>query len=828
MDVLRLISVLAVGVVSVGLAMAVYLRNPKNKTNRAFAAAVVAIVLWLALAFLSDQDALHHLALPLNRLTFAASMAMGSLLLYFALQFPTAVERVRSGWHALFAATALMGTTTALTPLMVADVEHADYGTNVIPGPLFYLMAFWIVMGIACIVVVLARKYPKSEGRSKVQLKFMLLGLAAFTVTSVVLGLILPVLTGSYQLSTLNTFSALFLIGPTAYAMVKHRFMDIRRVVLRGVVYVILIVGVGALFAATAVFARMGLIASFGINAEVAFFVTSFLAALAFQPARYSLEKATDRFFYRRTYDPQRLLTSLGRSMASKADARDRADLLAHNLREGMRLVCAAVVYWQAEKLQVVSAGEWPIDPEKLSATCCAGECIVFADDPETNPELVSLLLEHHVRVMVPLAVDGVELGVIVLGDKLSGEMYSSTDAGFLEILGTEASLAMKNGLLFDERDQRVRELTALNTLSSALGRDMQLDSVLDRALHQVMSVTDAEAGSIMLLEPEDGTLTIKASEGLPSSVVRTTCVRLGEGIAGWVAKHRKALVLMDAVDSGFEQDLRRDGIKSALCVPLVRSARVIGVLNVSRCESAEAFSRENLKVVAAFAGQLAVAIENAQLYADLENTFLGTIAALAAAVDAKDPYTYGHSSDVTAHALSIAEELGLDETTRERLRIAALLHDIGKIGIDGAILNKPGRLTDEEYERIKCHPDIAAGILDSLDFLHDVVPLVHYHHERYDGQGYPTGIAGEEIPLGARIISVADAYNAMVSDRTYRKALTPEKAMRELKDNAGTQFDPAVVEAFLRSHNRVKPMPSVLVRNELPADELGQREEAV
>jgi putative nucleotidyltransferase with HDIG domain len=276
--------------------------------------------------------------------------------------------------------------------------------------------------------------------------------------------------------------------------------------------------------------------------------------------------------------------------------------------------------------------------------------------------------------------------------------------------------------------------------------------------------------------------------------------VRLGEGICGWVAEHRKALVLVDAIENGFGKELERQGIKSALCVPLVRRDEVVGVLNLSRAHSEEGFSKENLKVVAAFAGQLAVAIENAKLYLDLENTFLGTISALAAAVDAKDPYTYGHSSDVTDHALAIGEEMGLSEAEQETLRIAALLHDIGKIGIDTSILNKAGKLSEDEYATIKSHPQIAANILESLDFLQEVVPLVEYHHEWFGGGGYPSGRSGHDIPLGARIIAVADAYNAMTSDRTYREAMTTQEAVRELRENAGTQFDPDVVEAFLRT----------------------------
>jgi putative nucleotidyltransferase with HDIG domain len=464
-----------------------------------------------------------------------------------------------------------------------------------------------------------------------------------------------------------------------------------------------------------------------------------------------------------------------------------------------MKLTNAVVAFKHGERFEALGS-EGPVDgyDELESLLSREFDSVVFADDPSTDSWTAEMLSERQTRVLIPLKSEGVLIGFILLGAKQSGEVFSSQDAMFLEILRAEAAVSVKKAILLDERNQRVRELSALNTLAWALGRDTHFDALLNRALDKVMQVTSGESGSIMLLDPEGTRLSIEAARGLPEEVVSSTHIRMGEGIAGWVAQHRKPLILVDAQESGFGAELERQGLRAALCVPLVIKGKVIGVLNVSKAESSEAFSRENLKIVASFAGQLAVAIENARLYVDLEKTFLGTIGALAAAVDAKDPYTYGHSNEVTEHTLAIAKELEVSETETETLRIAALLHDIGKIGIDSGILNKPGKLTAEEFEVIRSHPDIAANILGSLEFLSDVVPLVHHHHEFWDGSGYPTGLAGESIPRGARIISVADAYNAMTSDRPYRAALSREAAVRELHDNSGTQFDPVIVSAFV------------------------------
>ena len=299
-----------------------------------------------------------------------------------------------------------------------------------------------------------------------------------------------------------------------------------------------------------------------------------------------------------------------------------------------------------------------------------------------------------------------------------------------------------------------------------------------------------------MLLDPETEALRSRPRAGSTTNR-REHADTGGRGVAGWVADQRAAHAPGRQGSAVLARALR-DDIASAICAPVISKGAVIGVLECQSHDAATQFTQANLHVVTSFAGQLGIAIENARLYADLEKTFLGTIGALAAAVDAKDPYTFGHSNEVTLHAVAIAEQLGLPDDEIQMVRIAATLHDIGKIGIDGAILQKPGKLDAEEREIINRHPAIGADILAPLEFLNDAVPLVLFHHERHGGGGYPSGISGEAIPLGARIIAVADSYNAMVSDRPYRKGLSIDAATAELRHNSGTQFDPEVVEAFL------------------------------
>ncbi|MEW5921895.1 MAG: HD domain-containing phosphohydrolase [Bacillota bacterium] len=210
-------------------------------------------------------------------------------------------------------------------------------------------------------------------------------------------------------------------------------------------------------------------------------------------------------------------------------------------------------------------------------------------------------------------------------------------------------------------------------------------------------------------------------------------------------------------------------------------------------------WSEEEVGYLATVAGQVGLALENARLYESLRRYYLSALQALTAALEAKDTYTRGHSVRVARLAQACARVLGLSDEEQEQLYLAALLHDIGKIGVPESILLKHGPLEPAEWDEVKSHPVVGVRIVEPAGFPPQVVAAIRHHHENYGGGGYPDGLAGEEIPLLARIIGVADAYDAMTSDRPYRRPRTAEEAKEELRRKAGRQFDPLVVEAFLR-----------------------------
>lgn len=277
---------------------------------------------------------------------------------------------------------------------------------------------------------------------------------------------------------------------------------------------------------------------------------------------------------------------------------------------------------------------------------------------------------------------------------------------------------------------------------------------------------------------------------------------RLRRELAG---KHsREVLGLLEKVSYQMEM------FQAVACIPSFFRDDLMGILLLGEKQNKAKFKQDELDFFAALASDVAMALRNAQLFKELQdelqkrrNLFYHTTIAMAAAIDAKDSYTHGHINRVIEYSLKIGEELkrrkGIDGNFMENLRLASLLHDIGKIGTPEKLLNKPSALTIGERRKIERHPLTGVTILQSIKELSEILPGVKYHHERYDGKGYPEGLKGRQIPLIAAIIACADSFDAMTTDRPYRRALTREEALAELKRGCGSQFDPVVVKAAIK-----------------------------
>lgn len=343
--------------------------------------------------------------------------------------------------------------------------------------------------------------------------------------------------------------------------------------------------------------------------------------------------------------------------------------------------------------------------------------------------------------------------------------------------------------------DQRLATALSLVDTARELSRVLDPHEVLETALSRAMDVAGAQTGSIMLADPETRRLTIAVSRGLPDDVVHQTELGEGEGIAGWVLASGQPLLVEDL--AGRRSAARRHGVRSAASVPLADDDGVLGVLNVGMRSYPGGFTDAHLEAIALLGKQTATAYRNARAVAESREIHFETLKALAIALETKDPYSGGGTERVLRYAESLGHVFRLPSDQQYALRIAALLHDIGMSSAGEGVRHCDRPLTTIERALLKLHPHIAAEILEEAPALRSVVPMVYHHHEWFDGHGYADGLSGEAIPLGARILAVADAYVAMTSERPYRAARSSSEALTELKKKAGTQFDPLVVSAL-------------------------------
>lgn len=362
-----------------------------------------------------------------------------------------------------------------------------------------------------------------------------------------------------------------------------------------------------------------------------------------------------------------------------------------------------------------------------------------------------------------------------------------------------EEKVSLRTRELKKSKDQ----LSVLYQVSRAISSTLKLDDILQTILDFSIKISGAGRGSIMLLDKKKHIFSIKIPYDKSEKNIDKITFAENENTIGWVVKNKKFLYIEDLENDKHFSKIKiiRRQIKQLLIIPIIVEDKVIGVINLENTS----LGPDTIDLLRSFSEGAAVAVNNARLYQKIQDSYFEITKALAQAIEAKDPYTHGHSERVMEYAVQIAQKLDLPEEEKELLKYAAMLHDIGKIGVRGIVLNNPNGLTNEEYDEIKKHPAVGEGIIQPIELLQPIRQFIKHHHEWYNGKGYPDGLSGENIPLGARILAVTDAYDAMKSDRPYRKALTEETAIQELKRGSSTQFDPKIVEIFLEILKTIK-----------------------
>jgi len=344
------------------------------------------------------------------------------------------------------------------------------------------------------------------------------------------------------------------------------------------------------------------------------------------------------------------------------------------------------------------------------------------------------------------------------------------------------------------------RALQVLYRADSAFKNIEDQQVLLDNLLEIIMESVPASRGFVFLIQRDSGALVPYARRPVGMSDASDAEIVVSQTIIQTAVRQKTSIISSDAlVDERFihSRSVAALDVRSAMCAPLVSRNGVLGLVYVDS-HKANAFTRRDLSLFSALALKVAIAVDNARLYDDLRSLFYNTVETLVRTIQAKDQYTAGHSTRVSRYALMIADKLGLSTKDKHQLYLAAMLHDIGKIGVPDDLLNRPGKLSDAEMERVRGHVQVGASMIEMLGEMHSIVPLIRHHHECYDGSGYPDGLKGEQIPLISRIIAVADMYDAMTSDRPYRKRRSHQFAVDEIISNSGITIDPKVADAFL------------------------------
>jgi response regulator RpfG family c-di-GMP phosphodiesterase len=423
--------------------------------------------------------------------------------------------------------------------------------------------------------------------------------------------------------------------------------------------------------------------------------------------------------------------------------------------------------------------------------------------DPKLN-EMFSI----QAMMGIPLLKGGRILGALMITDSEDPHRFTDEDLQTATIFGSHAALAIENAQLFKQSNLHLEHEKALREIDLAITSAPDLDTNLKVVLYQTCRQLEVDACAILLLDSGTQTLNYASAQGFQSSLIEQSNIRLGEGRAGNSVLERRIFgraeieALRQVPDRA--DIISAEGFLAYFIAPLVTKDRLLGALEIYH-HAPLRIDADWLKFLETLAGQAAIAVENATMFTDLQRSneelalaYEAAIEGWARALELRDKETEGHTRRVTDMTIKLAQAMGISDPALRHMRRGALLHDIGKMGIPDSILLKPEALTPAEREIMQQHPAYAYELLKGISYLREDLDIPYCHHEKWDGTGYPRGLKGEQIPLSARIFAVADVYDALTSDRPYRKGWSHETTLEYLKLESSSHFDPQIVEAFL------------------------------
>ncbi|MBI4674174.1 MAG: PAS domain S-box protein [Chloroflexi bacterium] len=460
----------------------------------------------------------------------------------------------------------------------------------------------------------------------------------------------------------------------------------------------------------------------------------------------------------------------------------------------------------------LTGSNESPVQPGEgiLGEVFTSGVTVIaqdFSTDPRTRPEARDELPSGCGGICAPIRSPEQTLGVLLVAVP-SERKVSRDQVRLVNTLAEMTGNALHRMRLHEETQRRLENLQALDAVDRAISSSFDLRPILNTVIGHAIAQLNVDAADVLLMRPALQTLQYAAGYGFHTRGIERSSVRLGEGHAGRAVLERRTTHVPNLPESGSKYAraavLAAENFVDYYAVPLISKGEVKGVLEVFHHSPLHP-KPEWVDFLETLAGQAAIAIDNSQLFENLQRTNLdlalaydATIEGWSRALDLRDKETEGHTLRVTEMTIQLAKAVGISDTELVHIRRGALLHDIGKMGVPDSILLKPDKLTDDEWALMHRHPQLACDMLAPIQYLRPALDIPYCHHEKWDGTGYPRGLRGEEIPLAARLFAVADVYDALTSDRPYRKAWSKRKTLEHIRALAGTHFDPKVVELFL------------------------------
>ena len=665
-------------------------------------------------------------------------------------------------------------------------------------------------------LIALIRQFRESDDEIiRNRLRYLIIGMTIIPLVSLVN--FTPL--GKYPIDLAGNSITAILI---AYAILRHQLLDIKLIIRKSILYSVPTIMIGTVYFliisfSLTVFSKYSNVEVFGVS-----FFVAILTALIAQPFRDKAQSIIDKLFFREKYDSSLMLQRLSSQTALVLDLEQVTNMILKDLTETLHIKNAAFFLKRGRGTGFYLSAQIGLEPfikihfnenNPISLWLSSHKTVLRKKELDLQPYFKSLwrkeredLEKLNGELFIPLLVKSELVGIFVIGPKRSEENYSQDDQLTFSTLANQIAVAIENARLYKIEQDRRAELTMLFNMSRQLVETDDVEIVLDTITKSATISTNVTYTRI-LTPDSSGSFVCRSAH-----FVRDIGLDLG---IGKVEPEILNEVYREVQVSGNHMILEKNGsllseeftqalfldLATSICIyPLKVVDDFLGLIifGEERHIQRESFDSNKLQLISLIADQSSSALRRSMLHTQLEENFIETVIALANAVEARDNYTEDHSIRMEELVVEVSRRMNFSEEGITNMRWATRLHDIGKIGVPDQILRKPGSLTAEEWVLMKQHPEIGSRILAPITKMSQVSVIIRSHHEKFDGSGYPEGLANSHIPLGARILSVVDAYIAMTDDRIYRKSLGHEKAISELIENKGSQFDPEIVDIFL------------------------------